>query len=256
MNLQTQKPELLPCPGGAEHEVHQSTQHAPGGRVTSGWVICSNCGFQAPYDVWNRRTPATEPAAAACDTCKGNGRICIGTSGQDSDGNALEFEKCPECGYSEPAVAGEAGPWGWALHFGEASYGITNEKITADRFEKSGVKITPLYLHPLAAQPLPTGGVDEEWTDSQWCVNQIIIALESECIEVPDKAREWLTAQARSRLSRDKGGNFNRIAGEICLAVCELPDRTSPDDWPEALLVTYDELHAIILSALASEATQ
>lgn len=36
-----------------------------------------------------------------------------------------------------------------------------------------------------------------------------------------------------------------QIADAICLEVCELPDRTSPDDWPEALLVTAEELHAI-----------
>ena len=40
------------------------------------------------------------------------------------------------------------------------------------------------------------------------------------------------------------------IADEIVLAVCELPDRTSPEDWPEALLVTTDELHAIVIAVL------
>lgn len=33
----------------------------------------------------------------------------------------------------------------------------------------------------------------------------------------------------------------------IITRVCELPDRTSPDDWPEAMLVTDDELHNILL---------
>jgi hypothetical protein len=36
------------------------------------------------------------------------------------------------------------------------------------------------------------------------------------------------------------------ILDEIVLAVCELPDRTSPDDWPEAMLVTPEELKFII----------
>lgn len=35
------------------------------------------------------------------------------------------------------------------------------------------------------------------------------------------------------------------ICGIIC-AVAELPDRTSPEDWPEALLVTEGELIAIL----------
>jgi hypothetical protein len=35
---------------------------------------------------------------------------------------------------------------------------------------------------------------------------------------------------------------LDRIIG----AVAELPDRTSPDDWPDAMLVTADELRAIV----------
>lgn len=33
--------------------------------------------------------------------------------------------------------------------------------------------------------------------------------------------------------------------------VAELPDRTSPDDWPEAMLVTADELRAILTARLS-----
>lgn len=33
---------------------------------------------------------------------------------------------------------------------------------------------------------------------------------------------------------------------DVAVAVSELPDRTSPDDWPEAMLVTASELSAII----------
>jgi hypothetical protein len=32
----------------------------------------------------------------------------------------------------------------------------------------------------------------------------------------------------------------------IVAAVAELPDRTSPDEWPDAMLVTADELRAIV----------
>lgn len=35
--------------------------------------------------------------------------------------------------------------------------------------------------------------------------------------------------------------------------VAELPDRTSPDDWPGAMLVTEDELRAILLAHLSME---
>lgn len=42
-------------------------------------------------------------------------------------------------------------------------------------------------------------------------------------------------------------------ADAIVRDVCELPDRTSPDDQPDMLLVTVEELHAIILSRLGVE---
>ena len=40
------------------------------------------------------------------------------------------------------------------------------------------------------------------------------------------------------------------IAALIVREVAELPDRTSPDDWPEAMLVTADELTEIVRSIL------
>jgi hypothetical protein len=43
-----------------------------------------------------------------------------------------------------------------------------------------------------------------------------------------------------------------RLATVICREVAELPDRNSPEGWPEAMLVTHDELRGIILAALAT----
>lgn len=40
------------------------------------------------------------------------------------------------------------------------------------------------------------------------------------------------------------------VAARVVQDVAELPDRTSPDDWPEAMLVTADELTAIVERAL------
>lgn len=42
-----------------------------------------------------------------------------------------------------------------------------------------------------------------------------------------------------------RAGKRAQIEGVI-QRVAELPDRTSPDDWPEAMLVTADELRAIL----------
>lgn len=44
-----------------------------------------------------------------------------------------------------------------------------------------------------------------------------------------------------------------RLIDNVIRDVAELPDRTSPEDWPEAMLVTADELRAI-LEREASEA--
>ena len=45
------------------------------------------------------------------------------------------------------------------------------------------------------------------------------------------------------------------IATAVCLDVCELPDRTSPDDWPEACLVTSEELHVIVSERIRAALT-
>lgn len=41
-----------------------------------------------------------------------------------------------------------------------------------------------------------------------------------------------------------------RVSDAVVQAVAELPDRTSPDDWLEGMLVTADELRAIVADAL------
>ncbi|MCD2166852.1 adenine nucleotide alpha hydrolase family protein [Comamonas koreensis] len=42
------------------------------------------------------------------------------------------------------------------------------------------------------------------------------------------------------------------IAAAVCQRVAELDDRSSPADWPEAMLVTAEELQAILLEELAA----
>lgn len=43
------------------------------------------------------------------------------------------------------------------------------------------------------------------------------------------------------------------IATTVCREVAELPDRDSPPNWPQAMLVTAEELRGIVLQALATE---
>lgn len=42
------------------------------------------------------------------------------------------------------------------------------------------------------------------------------------------------------------------LADEIVRAVSELPDRSSPEDWPEAMIVTDAELRRIVMEKLES----
>lgn len=44
---------------------------------------------------------------------------------------------------------------------------------------------------------------------------------------------------------------IEEVVAAIVQRVAELPDRTSPEDWPEAMLVTADELSFIIMSEFA-----
>jgi len=46
------------------------------------------------------------------------------------------------------------------------------------------------------------------------------------------------------------------LAEAICREVAELPDRSSPEDWPEAMIVTADELRNIVIDRLAALATR
>lgn len=43
-----------------------------------------------------------------------------------------------------------------------------------------------------------------------------------------------------------------QVAEKVLMDVCELPDRTSPADWPEAMLVTGEELDWIVKEHVAT----
>lgn len=61
------------------------------------------------------------------------------------------------------------------------------------------------------------------------------------------KLRNHLWQQTREERGQATSLNAARVAAEIVQAVAELPDRSSPPDWPEAMLVTASELTAIIM---------
>lgn len=47
--------------------------------------------------------------------------------------------------------------------------------------------------------------------------------------------------------------NLSEKIALIIRDVAELPDRTSPEDWPEALIVTGDELEEILIQHLSEK---
>lgn len=66
--------------------------------------------------------------------------------------------------------------------------------------------------------------------------------------EAFDKAR----AALQSRPADNTGLVDDGLLWDICRDVAELPDRDSPEDWPEAMLVTADELHCILVNRLTA----
>ena len=55
---------------------------------------------------------------------------------------------------------------------------------------------------------------------------------------------------ASTRTAPPADGEVEEMADMIVRDVCELPDRTSPDDQPEMMLVTGEELHSIVVENL------
>jgi RecJ-like exonuclease len=55
--------------------------------------------MRSAYDDWKLATPPEHEGAneVECPDCKGFGMICVGTSGQDCDGNAPILEQCETC---------------------------------------------------------------------------------------------------------------------------------------------------------------
>lgn len=59
-----------------------------------------------------------------------------------------------------------------------------------------------------------------------------------------------LHAHGIKKLIGNSTPDLDRIINLIVRDVAELPDRTSPEDWPEAMLVTDHELRGILRERL------
>ncbi len=58
----------------------------------------------------------------------------------------------------------------------------------------------------------------------------------------------------RDVLQAERGmAEAEQIAADVVRRVCELPDYTSPDDQPDLLTCTVDELHLCVMRALGQD---
>lgn len=92
------------------------------------------------------------------------------------------------------------------------------------------------FVMALGTPPRPEPSA---WTDAAWCEHwrQKRLATAQSIREAADALA---TQETREQV----------IADRVVQEVAELPDRTSPEDWPEAMLVTADELRCIVAAAL------
>jgi hypothetical protein len=74
--------------------------------------------------------------------------------------------------------------------------------------------------------------------------------MTNKLIELPLAAPAAGGRQQEIHESRSPVGDGQDAFVRVLQRVAELPDRTSPDDWPEAMLVTGEELRAILLDEL------
>jgi len=82
------------------------------------------------------------------------------------------------------------------------------------------------------------------WADHERTCRKIA-ALAASPQPQPVQAQPSEAATAESQVL-----TFSDVASRVCRAVAELPDRNSPEGWPDAMLVTQSELHGIMMDAL------
>lgn len=142
------------------------------------------------------------------------------------------------------------GPWAW-----ESIAEKSNEFAVGTAYNEAGEQLTGL---------LPEG----EWLDDKVIERRVCVGMNESghanfadadfIANAPADIATLLAAVEtiqREKASCSCAGCYyetsattghTSAAGRVVQAVAELPDRTSLDDWPEAMLVTGDELHDIV----------
>ncbi|ODU36613.1 MAG: hypothetical protein ABS88_00030 [Sphingopyxis sp. SCN 67-31] len=108
----------------------------------------------------------------------------------------------------------------------------------------------PVWFAPSPLWNLVVGGPDAT-DDPGGIVCPICFIEKAEAAGIMPSDGAWLlTNEAPS----PGEGAHDKIATSICQTVAEIPDRSSPDDQPDMMLVTADELHTIVTCALENDA--
>jgi hypothetical protein len=103
-------------------------------------------------------------------------------------------------------------------------------------------------MEQLAKEHLPIVRTFEKWVATGSPNRFGAVSGEYRTIFTIDATAEQLEAFAKAYQSTMNGqGLSETFINEVSQEIAELPDRTSPDDWPEAMLVTHDELKEIML---------
>lgn len=116
--------------------------------------------------------------------------------------------------------------------------------IEADRVSRyvpAGWKLVP--VEPTTAMVNSGADCDPE-RESVWTA-MLAAAAQPQPVAQPVLAQPSEAATAESQVL-----TFSDVASRVCRAVAELPDRNSPEGWPDAMLVTQSELHGIMMDAL------
>lgn len=92
---------------------------------------------------------------------------------------------------------------------------------------------------------------DELWGPDCDMGNNAKHARRASAVPATDARAEPTPQRIPDHLTGLDAIQLDRLAERIVLEVAEIPDRNSPEDWPEAMLVTCDELRGIVLSALS-----
>lgn len=144
------------------------------------------------------------------------------------------FERCYQADFNDPGAADERRHF--VAGFRAALAAATAAPQPAAQQGDSLLKEVVPWLHAAYDRPPQTPEIKA-------LLSRVDAALAAQAQEAapPEKLAKRLIGEV---------AQADALATSVCRSVAELPDRDSPDGWPEAMLVTADELHLIVREAV------